>query len=113
MTIQQFIDLTNAKLVTPEVPTDREISCGYTCDLLSWVMAHGAADMAWITVQTHMNVVAVAALMDMAAVIAPEGITFEAEVIEKAQEEGIALLECRETAYSLCGKMIAAGVPAD
>ena len=31
---------------------------------LSHVMGRGQADMAWITVQTHMNVIAVAALMD-------------------------------------------------
>ena len=48
---------------------ENEIACGCTCDLLSWVMAHGAAGMAWVTVQTHMNVIAVASLMEMAAVM--------------------------------------------
>lgn len=111
MTIQSFIDLTGAKLLTVGVDTAREISCGYTCDLLSWVMAHGAAGMCWVTVQTHLNVVAVATLMDMAAVVAPEGIAFEENVIEKAAEEGVALLQSDKTAYQLCGLLYAAGVP--
>lgn len=64
------------------------MSCGYTCDLLSWVMAHGKQGMAWITVQTHMNVIAVASLMEMAAVIIPEGIQMEEPSLEKAREEG-------------------------
>ena len=110
MTIKEFIELTGATLVTPEADVSREITCGYACDLLSWVMSHGAAGMAWVTVQTHMNVVAVATLMDMAAVVAPEGIAFEADVIAKAQEEGIALLQSGRTAYTLCGMMYAAGV---
>ena len=110
MTIQSFLDMTGARLLTASVDTAREITCGYACDLLSWVMAHGAAGMAWISVQTHMNVVAVATLMDMAAVIAPEGITFEAEVIAKAEEEGVALIAADKTAYELCGLMYAAGV---
>lgn len=110
MTIKDFIDLTGATLVTPQSDVSREITCGYACDLLSWVMSHGAAGMVWVTVQTHMNVVAVATLMDMAAVVAPEGIVFEADVIAKAQEEGIALLKSGKTAYTLCGMMYAAGV---
>lgn len=113
MTIQDFLNLTGAKLVTPEVDVTREIKCGYACDLLSWVMSHGASGMAWITVQTHMNVIAVATLMDMAVVVAPEGIAFEADVIQKAQEEGIALLESDKTAYTLCGIMFANGVRAN
>ena len=56
-------------------PDDQREACGvYIGDLLSWVMAHGKAGMAWITVQTHMNVIAVASLMEMSAVIIPEDI---------------------------------------
>ena len=110
MTIQGFMGATGAKLVTEESDLAREITCGYACDLLSWVMSHGASGMAWITVQTHMNVVAVATLMDMAAVIAPEGIRFEEEVIRKASEEGIALLESEKTAFELSGLLYAQGV---
>ena len=77
MTLQRLIEITGAENVTPELPTSTEVCCGYTCDLLSWVMAHGKKGMAWITVQTHMNVIAVASLMEMSAVILPEGITME------------------------------------
>ena len=51
---------------------DREIACGYTCDLLSHVMGKGQADMAWITVQAHMNVIAVAALPIIWMLAAPQ-----------------------------------------
>lgn len=113
MTINEFLKTTGAKLLTPETETSKQISCGYSCDLLSWVMSHGAAGMAWITVQTHMNVVAVATLMDMAAIIVPEGIAVEQDVIDKAAEEGIALIASDKTAYELCGLMYSAGVPAN
>ena len=78
MTLENLIALTGAKDMTPGLPLDTQVSCGYTCDLLSWVAQHhNAAGMAWITVQTHMNVIAVASLMEMAAVIIPEGIQME------------------------------------
>lgn len=113
MTIQEFLAATGAKLLTENADISREISCGYSCDLLSWVMSHGAAGMGWITVQTHMNVVAVATLMDMAAIIVPEGIAVEPDVTAKCAQEGIALISSDKTAYELCGIMFKAGVPAN
>ncbi len=81
---------------------DNEILCGCTCDLLSWVMAKGVAGCAWITVQTHMNVIAVASLHDMACVICPEGMSPEPATVDKADEEGIAIISSPYTAYKIC-----------
>jgi len=111
MTIQELIELTGAEVLTPDTDKSAELSCGYTCDLLSWVMAHGQAGMAWITVQTHMNVIAVASLMEMAAVIIPEGIEMEGPSLEKAKDEGITVLSSTKTAYELCALMAAHGLP--
>ena len=113
MTVAELIKLTNAKDMTPETDKTASVRCGYTCDLLSWVMAHGKAGMAWVTVQTHMNVIAVASLMEMAAVILPEGIQMEAASLDKACEEGVTVLQSPLTAYELCARMAQAGLPAD
>ena len=110
MNVQQLTELINARNMTPEADANTEVTCGYTCDLLSWVMAHGAAGMAWVTVQTHMNVIAVASLMEMAAVIIPEGIEMEAPSLEKAKEEGITVLESPLTAYEICARLAAKGL---
>ena len=90
---------------------DREIVGAYMGDLLSWVMAHGEEGMAWVTVQTHLNVIAVAVLSDMACVVLPEGIRMEAESLQKARDEGMAVLTSPLTAYEICGKLAAEGVP--
>ena len=111
MTVKELCELIEAKDMTPEADKSAEVSCGYTCDLLSWVMAHGTAGMAWVTVQTHMNVIAVASLMEMAAVIIPEGIEMEGPTLEKAREEGIAVLQSDKTAVELCAMMAQAGLP--
>ncbi len=112
MTVKEMIELIEAENMTPETDVNAEVSCGYTCDLLSWVMAHGAAGMAWVTVQTHMNVIAVASLHDMSCVIIPEGIHVEDEVLEKASEEGISVLSSGLTAFDICGRLAAAGIGA-
>ena len=111
MKVSELAALIDATNVTPGVAEDKEISCGYTCDLLSWVMAHGLEGMAWVTVQTHMNVIAVASLMEMAAVIIPEDIEMEEATLEKAREEGICVLQSGKTAYELCALMAEAGLP--
>ena len=110
MTVRDVMELIEAADVTPETDKSREVSCGYTCDLLSWVMAHGAEGMAWVTVQTHMNVIAVASLMEMSAVIIPEGIEMEEPSVEKAKEEGITVLQSPLTAYEICARLAAKGL---
>ena len=112
MNANELIVLIEAANLTPELPVDREITCGYCCDLLSWVMGHGEEGMAWVTVQTHMNVVAVAVLAEMACVILPEGIIMEGDSLQKAKDEGMMVLSSPLTAYEICGRMAEKGVPA-
>ncbi|MBE5760775.1 MAG: AraC family transcriptional regulator [Clostridiales bacterium] len=111
MKVSEFAALCGAKIVAGE-GADREIKSGYTCDLLSHVMGKGVMDMAWITVQTHMNVVAVASLLDFSCVIIPEGITVDDTIIEKANEEEIAILLSDKNAYELVSVMNENGIPA-
>ena len=111
MKVKELLPLIGAVNKTPGADDGREVLCGYSCDLLSWVMAHGQEGMAWVTVQTHMNVIAVAALHDMACVILPEGIEMEADSLAKAGEEGVCVLESPLSGYEICGRLHAAGVP--
>lgn len=112
MTVQELAGLIGARSLTEGPEGPREVKCGYVCDLLSWVMARGRAGMAWVTVQTHMNVVAVASLHEMACVILPDGIVMDEAPLEKAREEGIVVLSSPLSAYALCGLMYAGGLAA-
>ena len=111
MKVSELARLIDAKTLTPGVQEDKEVLCGYTCDLLSWVMAHGVEGMAWVTVQIHMNVIAVAVLAGMACVILPENIEMPPESLKKAEDEGLTVLQSPLTAFAICGRMAAAGIP--
>ena len=111
MKVSEFEKISGAACLTGAYE-DREIACGYTCDLLSHVMGKGQADMAWITVQAHMNVIAVAALMDFACVIIPEGLPVDQTIINKAAQEDIIILSAEQTAFELVTLLAAQGVPA-
>ena len=110
MNIRELATLLDAKIIEEGSSPEQTITCGYTCDLLSWVLAHGCKGMAWTTMQTHINVVAVAVLMEMACIILSEGNVLEPASLTKAREEGLAVLASDLTAYEICGRMMAAGV---
>jgi len=88
-------------LLTVIEDENRLISGMECCDLLSWVMANGKENEAWITVQIHSNIVAVATLLDFSCIIIPEDIKVDAEVIEKAREEGLAIFSTSLDAYGI------------
>lgn len=112
MTVTELKQLLNAEQVVPGADETQTVSCGYACDLLSWVLAHGKAGMAWTTVQTHVNVIAVAVLMEMSCVVLSEGNALEEAALQKAQQEGLCVLQTPMTGYEVCGRMMGAGVPA-
>lgn len=110
MTVRQMMELIGARNINESAPLDTEITCGYSCDLLSWVLAHGKQGMAWCTVQTHVNVIAVAVLMEMACVILVEGVEAEPASLKKAQDEDMPVLATAKTAYEVSVIMGQAGI---
>lgn len=110
MTVRELMEKIEATNLNPEANLDTEISCGYSCDLLSWVLAHGKVGMAWCTVQTHVNVIAVSVLMEMACVILVEGVEPEEASLKKAIDEEMPVLATKKTAYEVCVLMGQAGV---
>lgn len=110
MKVSELCSMIDGKLLTDERTAENEIKSCYACDLLSRVMAMGDEGCAWITVQTHMNVVAVASLHDMSCIICPEGIDPEKASVCKASDEGIALVSTPLTAYHVCGILYRHGI---
>lgn len=103
----ELIPLTSPRDYNALIPTS-----GYTSDLLSCVMAGAARQGIWITLQAHNNIVAVAALLDLCAVIITEGALPDAATIQKANEEGIILLSTAHGSYYVAGKLWEMGLHA-
>ncbi len=88
----------------------REVTGGYCGDLLSDVMANADKGALWITIQRHQNIVAVALLKELAAIILANGCRPDPETVEKAKEEGIPLLFTDLPAYKLAGMLYELGI---
>ena len=59
----------------------------------------------WVTLQAHGNIVAVAALLELSAVIITEGAMPDPATVNRANEEGITLLSTPEFTYPVVGKL--------
>ena len=79
----------------------KEITGCYICDLLSRVMSGCDEGDIWITVQNSINVIAVAVLNECACIIVCEGVKVPADVISKANEEGVIVFSSDRRAYEL------------
>ena len=84
---------------------DKNIVSCYISDLLSRVLSGCQLGDIWITVQSSLNMVAVAVMTDVSCVILPEGLTASDNVIEKANEEGLTIFKSNESAFSLAIKI--------
>lgn len=102
MKVKELAENLNMKILTGDSGADREISNLYSCDLLSWVMSHAQKGNGWVTVHTHINVVAVALLVEIPCIIIPEGLEVEEATIKKATDEEIAILSSNMNAYEIC-----------
>lgn len=83
----------------------REVTGGYASDLLSDVMGHAMAGAAWITIQTHRNVMAIASLRDLAAVIITSGEKPGDDTMAQSNEEAVPVLGTDMSTFELAGKL--------
>lgn len=104
MKVSDIAERLNLRFLT-EVGADADVTDGYCGDLLSWVMGRAAQDSIWITIMSSRNVLAVAVLAEIKAVLFAEGVEPERELIDKAEEEGIALLVSDRHTFELAGEI--------
>ena len=73
----------------------------YIGDLLSVVMSKAKEQSIWITIQTHLNIMAVAELLDITCIIVVEGMEIEEQTIAKSNELQIPILKTKASAYDV------------
>lgn len=82
-----------------------EILYGYACDLLSEVMGHAKPDTVWFTVQSHINVIAVAVITGIKVIVLCNGHDYDEETIERAKKEKIALFKTQLDTFEAIKKV--------
>jgi len=117
MNLQDIITKLDLEVLTDKVDFESiDPTCGYASDLLSCVMAGAPHKSLWVTLQAHSNIIAVATLLELSAILITEGAKPDPDTIKKANEEGIVLLSTVKPTFFITGSLWEMGMrctPAD
>jgi hypothetical protein len=99
MKIRELSNEPRIKLLTQNKKPDAEFASVYVCDLLSAVLARAGSEDIWVTIQAHKNILGVAAIKNIPAIIITEGNKPDAETLMKAGAENITIFGTDGTNY--------------
>ena len=105
MRLVDVIEALSLDVFTPPVEPDVEVTGGYVGDLLSHVLASAMPGDVWITIQHHANVVAVAQVAGLAAILIADGKRPGDEIRDQARSAGVVLLGTTESAFEVAGRL--------
>lgn len=105
MKVNELAEKLGFEIVSGKEGLDKQVQGGYACDLLSDVMGNAKEGQVWITLQTHKNVMAIASLKDLAAVILVKGLRPDKDMEAQSNEEGVPVLSTKNEAFETAGRI--------
>ena len=105
MTVSEIVEQLNLTVWGGKEGLNRAVTGGYVSDLLSDVMGNASEGDVWITLQTHKNVMAVASLKEVAAVILVKGLKPDEDTLDQCEKESIPLLGTSLETFEVAGKL--------
>jgi hypothetical protein len=97
-------------LVAATAAAGREIQGGFASDLLSDVMGNSREGDVWVTLQKHVNIVAVAQLNGLAAIVLVNGRKPEPDTLARAEELSIPIISTPMQAFETVGVLYSLGI---
>ncbi|ULB34865.1 MULTISPECIES: serine kinase [Proteiniphilum] len=101
--LKQLTEELNFECLTGNSLLERAVQSAYVSDLLSDVMGKAQPKMLWVTSQVHKNIVAVASLKELSAVIVVNERIVAQEVLDHAEAEEVVILTSGMPAFETAG----------
>ena len=105
MKLKEIVEKLHCTVQCGEDRLDQQVSGGYVSDLLSDVIANSKAGNVWITMQVHVNTIAVAVLKELAGIIIVQGRQPSEDTLKKAREEHVAIIVSNLPAFETVGQV--------
>ena len=105
MKVKEIIKSLNLETLTKNIDMERNVKDAYACDLLSNVLSKAEEEQAWLTIQTHMNIVGVASIKRIPIIIITERSNVPEETIRKAEENKIIIVRAKDDTFTVSGKL--------
>ena len=101
MTVRELATQLKLEVCCGAAGLDKEIKGGYTSDLLS----NAREGNIWITLQTHKNIMAIASLKELAAIVLVKGYRPEEDTVSESEAEGIPILSTSRQTFEMTGEI--------
>jgi hypothetical protein len=89
---------------------EADVTGGYAADLLSCAMAGAQRGNIWVTLQGHLNVIAIATLNELSAIIVTEDKPVAPDTLARAEAEGVPVLTTSLSTFEVVGRLWELGV---
>ncbi len=110
MKLSRIVESLSLAPLTPGLPMDADVTRSHASDLLSDVLANAPSGGILLTIQVHMNVIAVALHAGLSAVVFTTGMRPDEAVTAKAVEEKLPLFVTGESTFDAAGRLYALGL---
>ena len=110
MTLREIVNLLGAKLVCESQHLNKTIKHAFAADLMSDVLRLNSSEMILITGLTNLQVIRTAEMSDIVFILFVSEKPVSMEMVELAKENDIALIQCQQSMYKVCGMLYAAGI---
>jgi len=110
MKIRDIVKILDLQVISGDDLLEKEVTGGYTGDLLSDVLAHARKGNIWITSQIHQNIIAVASSKELSGIIIVNLRKPEEETLKRAEEEKIPVISSSLLAFEITGKLYETGI---
>src|SRR5512134_3838860 len=110
MKLKEIAERMGLELKTPNISLEADVKTGYASDLLSDVLAHSLEGDLWVTRQTHLNIVAIAVMRDISAILLVSGAQPDPDTLEKAVEKMVPIFRTTLPTFEVVGRLYKLGV---
>jgi hypothetical protein len=108
--VAEAAEIIRGTMLTAASAASRQVGGGYASDLLSDVMANSLEGDLWITLQKHVNTIAVAQLNGLCAIVLVNNRKPDPDTMTRAEEMGIPIISTPLQAFDVIGLLYSLGV---
>ncbi|MBM3317351.1 MAG: serine kinase [Candidatus Eisenbacteria bacterium] len=113
MTLREIVEKLDLQVHAGAGRMEVTVARGYMSDMLSDVIGNAPIGGLWITMQKHKNVVAVAVMKSLAAIVLVQGRVPEEDTLRAAEEEEVVILGTTMSAFALAARLHDLGIAGD
>ena len=110
MNLKDIITKLNLEVIDSTIELNKEIHYGYCSDMLSDVMGNAKENSIWITLQIHQNIIGVAVMKEISAILMVNNRKPEVDTIKKAKFQNVILLSTHYSAFEISGLLYEMGL---